>query len=1016
MFYQHYYKVLFLQVCEKHFKDDEIVRRTTFHNEITGEVISAPLKRLRLKEDAIPSIFPGCPAYLSNDTKSREGPQEKKVRLEQAAIEKSIAESMNTKKEYASKTEFQTFEKLQNCLKNSTISSHWTVIVKVDNLLILNISVNENIPILNYAITITNELNLNVSFRSQSIFKSNCYKFPMKVNNINEILNILEYFEQISVNTEKSLIPKLEVVESVLKDSMELFSEKAKYLVEFFIEQLGLLKLKPERYRYTSSTLIFASLLFYISPQSYKFIRNSGNFILPDPSTIRKISSSFKNSPQIEELDRNFLFYAKQSFLKLNDNDKCVFIMIDEIHIKPFLDYKGGNLVGTAYDSTQLANSVHVFMLQSLFSSFKDVVHMVPVSTFDSESLFNLIQKVLLGLENVGFKVLGIVTDNNSINRKAMSNFSEPPKLQHVYEHPVDKTRPLFYVIDSVHLIKCVRNNWLNQKNGFNMHYPSFDSEDTSAKTASLTSVRKLYDLESSNLLKFGYGLTRKSLWPTKLERQNVNLALKVFSVNVVRGLEELGPKCNLESYQQTADYIKIFCFWWDIVNVKSPFKGKCKLNPMCEPYTGKATDLNATFLRKFLSWLNVWHNINSDNGRLSKETHSALIQTTTAFVCIAEYCINKLDKNYVLLGKIQTDKLESRFGLYRSMSGDQYHITIRQIYETETKLRLSKDLKLASHSRGDVEVDIFKTIDDSFKKDKYPVDTVFCDITVTDADISNVSDTLPVIVYLAGYCAHIVHKKIKCNLCREKVSSDRQLLSEDDFNLIKVTDRGGLLYPTEVITNAVVHTYIVVQKLISKKYEETFMKVGNQRHLVIKLVEDILVSKEVSLCFDCCLKGHDFYPILITVIRSSTNSLLNNYCKLKNDNVKSKQMAKFTVAKRKLETLTDGKTSFVKNQCKPSTSNSSLPVKKWRATSNTKKSCLSEKRTVPTKAELSQTWQTFLGPAPLLGKTREEITIWLKYQKRKWDFQIQQRKAKSLERGDNLSQSCIPASEKAYF
>lgn len=88
--------------------------------------------------------------------------------------------------------------------------------------------------------------------------------------------------------------------------------------------------------------------------------------------------------------------------------------------------------------------------------------------------------------------------------------------------------------------------------------------------------------------------------------------------------------------------------------------------------------------------------------------------------------------------------------------------------------------------------------------------------------------------------------------------------------------------------------------------------------------------------------------------------------------------------------------------------------VKKWRATSNAKKSCLSEKRTVPTKAELSKTWQTFLGPAPLLGKTREEITIWLKYQKRKWDFQIQQRKAKSLERGDNLSLKLVCKIEKA--
>ena len=106
--------------------------------------------------------------------------------------------------------------------------------------------------------------------------------------------------------------------------------------------------------------LIFSSILFYISPQSYKFIRHSCNMILPDPSTIRKISANLRNTPQIEEQDSNFLYYARQSFSKLKDCDKHVFLMIDEIHVKPFLDYKGGNLVGMAYDGTHLANSVHL--------------------------------------------------------------------------------------------------------------------------------------------------------------------------------------------------------------------------------------------------------------------------------------------------------------------------------------------------------------------------------------------------------------------------------------------------------------------------------------------------------------------------------------------------------------------------------------------------------------------------------------------------------------------------------
>lgn len=44
------------------------------------------------------------------------------------------------------------------------------------------------------------------------------------------------------------------------------------------------------------------------------------------------------------------------------------------------------------------------------------------------------------------------------------------------------------------------------------------DDYHYSIRTASLATVRKLHDMESLNLLKFGYGLTRKALRPTKLE------------------------------------------------------------------------------------------------------------------------------------------------------------------------------------------------------------------------------------------------------------------------------------------------------------------------------------------------------------------------------------------------------------------------------------------------------------------------------------------------------------------
>ncbi|KAH6920998.1 hypothetical protein HPB50_028013 [Hyalomma asiaticum] len=61
----------------------------------------------------------------------------------------------------------------------------------------------------------------------------------------------------------------------------------------------------------------------------------------------------------------------------------------------------------------------------------------------------------------------------------------------------------------------------------------------------------------------------------------------------------------------------------------------------------------------------------------------------------ISVYCLEELKFRYVLLGRFQMDSLEDRFGKYRQLSGAQYHILIRQIYESENRLRLQKVLDL---------------------------------------------------------------------------------------------------------------------------------------------------------------------------------------------------------------------------------------------------------------------------------------------------------------------------------
>ncbi|KAG8181009.1 hypothetical protein JTE90_024757 [Oedothorax gibbosus] len=65
------------RVCLRHFKEEDIRRHTEAFDE-KGQKLSVALQQPRLKDGAVPFIFPGCPKYLSNEKVRRPCPDAKK--------------------------------------------------------------------------------------------------------------------------------------------------------------------------------------------------------------------------------------------------------------------------------------------------------------------------------------------------------------------------------------------------------------------------------------------------------------------------------------------------------------------------------------------------------------------------------------------------------------------------------------------------------------------------------------------------------------------------------------------------------------------------------------------------------------------------------------------------------------------------------------------------------------------------------------------------------------------------
>ena len=136
----------------------------------------------------------------------------------------------------------------------------------------------------------------------------------------------------------------------------------------------------------------------------------------------------------------------------MDQGERKVILMLDEIHISTKLSYKQGKLEGTALNcSLEGANTAQVFLISSVLSKSKDVAGIIPIKNLTGETLTELTKSVLEMLHRVGFKVVCVISDNNRVNRTVFTNMCGG-KLQLFIKHPHDESDKLFFLFDTVHL------------------------------------------------------------------------------------------------------------------------------------------------------------------------------------------------------------------------------------------------------------------------------------------------------------------------------------------------------------------------------------------------------------------------------------------------------------------------------------------------------------------------------------------------------------------------------------
>ena len=222
--------------------------------------------------------------------------------------------------------------------------------------------------------------------------------------------------------------------------------------------------------------------LHMLSSSCYNSLRSTGVIRLPSERTLRDYTNVIKAKSGFQlEVDRQLFKEAKVD--ELAEHQKYVALIFDEVKIKEDLVYNKhtGEMIGfvnvtdinhhlAAFERHckkdtpchNVAKHMLVFMVRGLFSTLEFPYVQFPVASSTADILHTLVWQCIEHLEIIDLKVLAVVCDGATPNRKFFKMHGCSKELTYKATNIYDQSRPVFFISDVPHLLKTTRNSWAN--------------------------------------------------------------------------------------------------------------------------------------------------------------------------------------------------------------------------------------------------------------------------------------------------------------------------------------------------------------------------------------------------------------------------------------------------------------------------------------------------------------------------------------------------------------------------
>ena len=288
-------------------------------------------------------------------------------------------------------------------------------------------------------------------------------------------------------------------------------------------------------------------------------------------------------------------------------------------------------------------------MIRGLFHFWKQPIFY----KFDKPLTSDIIKEIIGELYDIGYCVVGLTTDLGPTNialRKSLNIQTSSESCS--FPHPRDNNLKVFLFCDVPHLLKLIRNNFIDS--GFCYEENIFDKKV----------LEEILTLNKGDL-RIPYKLEQKHIDVAGSERQRVFLLAQVFSNTTAEAIRWYGQNgfLNNQFYEECADFFKCVNDWFDLFNTKKKYG---KTIASCA-YGSKDLEKQNEILDKMTYYM---ENIEIQKHKSLLPFQKGIISNNIALKELLLYLKQKYSTNdfqvqYILTDGLNQDCLENFFFLH---------------------------------------------------------------------------------------------------------------------------------------------------------------------------------------------------------------------------------------------------------------------------------------------------------------------------------------------------------------